>query len=69
MPAVIENRTVQRVEGLEEQGLNQDLQQVLVFAAVPYYVPHTSTLFCYDEHANRKYFWCLMCGCGDRLPA
>ena len=51
MPTVIENCAVQCPEGLEEQGLDQDLHQVLV-VAVPYYVPHTSTLFCYDKRAN-----------------
>ena len=58
VPAVIENRAVQRVEGLEEQGLDQDLQQVLI-VAVPYYVPHASILFCYDERVNRNYSWCF----------
>ena len=51
MPAVIEDCAIQRFEGLEEQGLDQDLQQVLV-VAVPYSVPHESTLFCYDKHAS-----------------
>jgi hypothetical protein len=51
MPAVIENCAFQRVEGLEEQGLDQDLHQILVVAIVPYYVP-IHPLFCYDEHAN-----------------
>lgn len=52
MPTIIENRSIQRVTGLEEQGFNQGLQQVLAAAVVPYYVPHTSTLFCNEEHAN-----------------
>ena len=39
MPTVIENGAFQRAEGLEEQGLDQDLQQVLVVAIVPYYLP------------------------------
>ena len=60
VPAVIKNRAIQRVEGLEEQGLDQNLRQVLTIA-VPYYVPHASILFCYDERANRNYSWCFMC--------
>ena len=52
MPTVIENCSIQRIEGLEEQGLDQDLQQVLVAAVVPYCVPHTSILLCNDEHVN-----------------
>jgi hypothetical protein len=52
MPTVIENCSIQRVAGLKEQGLDQGLQQILVADAVPYCVPHTSILFCNDEHAN-----------------
>ena len=52
MPTVIENCSIQRVEGLEEQGLDQDLHQVLAVPFLSYYVPHTSTLLCNDEHAN-----------------
>ena len=52
MPTVIENGSIQRVKGLEEQGLDQDLQQVLAVAVFPYYVPHTFTLFRNDEHAT-----------------
>lgn len=52
MPTVIKNRSIQRVKGLEEQGLDQVLQQVLAVAVFPYYVPHTFIMFCNDEHAN-----------------
>jgi len=45
MPTAIENRAFQRVEGLEKQGLDQDLQQVLAIAVVPYYVPTHSLCF------------------------
>ena len=42
MPTAIENCAFQRVEGIEEQGLDQDLQQILVVVVVSYYVPsHT----------------------------
>jgi hypothetical protein len=61
MPAVIEDCSIQCVKGFEEQGFDQDLQQVLAVAVIPYYVPHTSTLFCNDEHANLKYL--LVPGC------
>ena len=41
MPAVIENCAFQRVEGLEEQGFDQDVQQVLAVTVVPYmYLTH-----------------------------
>ena len=46
MPTVIENCAFQRFEGGEEQGLDQDLQQILAVAVVSYYVPsHTHPHF------------------------